>query len=83
MGQCRRTEWCSCCGRCVTRSRRRTPQVSSTATSSLPRLAEAVTADGWNQEEAARWWELHQPAREEADPSLNRQATVKVTRALS
>jgi serine/threonine-protein kinase len=46
------------------------------------RLAETVAADGWDQEQAARWWELHQPAREEAQPSLSRQATVKVTRAL-
>ena len=42
------------------------------------RLAEAV-ADSWDEEAAARWWEIHKPAREEADPSLNRQATVKVT----
>jgi len=46
------------------------------------RLARVVGADGWDQEKAARWWKLHQPAREEADPSLSRQATVKVTRAL-
>jgi len=46
------------------------------------RLARVVSADGWDQEKAARWWELHQPANEEAQPSLSRQATVKVTRAL-
>jgi serine/threonine protein kinase len=46
------------------------------------RLAETVTAEGWDQEKAARWWELHKPAREEVQPSLSRQATVKVTRAL-
>lgn len=47
------------------------------------RLTRVAGADGWDQEKAARWWELHKPAREEAQPSLSRQATVKVTRALS
>jgi serine/threonine-protein kinase len=35
------------------------------------RLANAVDADGWDQEKAARWWELHQPVREEAQPGLS------------
>ena len=46
------------------------------------RLAEAVSADGWDQEQAAQWWAIHKPASEQEPPSLSRQATMKVTRAL-
>jgi len=46
------------------------------------RLKAVSTTDIWDQERAARWWEAHKPAREEAHSSSSQEAAVKVTKAL-
>ena len=46
------------------------------------RLDAAVAADSWDQEQAAQWWQRHQPARQQALSSPSQDAPVKVTKVL-
>ena len=58
------------------------PEDRPPSATELSRRFDAAAASGsWDQGRAARWWEAHVRAREDASPSIRREAAVRVTRA--